>query len=851
MKAIDLRTGHLKNPLGVDFQNPHLSWIPSGSLHQTAYRVRGFCQEEQIFDTGKVFSQQTYCDMDITLPSRSRVTWSVVLWDEEDCEGEPAEGWFEKGLDKDEWKAVWINPESDLKKEEDKEQRHPASYLKKMFMVQKMDGVICARLYITAHGIYDVYLNGNHIDTYLLAPGNSQYSKRLQVQTYDIGEFLCQGNNEILVTLGDGWYRGCTHNDMNTNAFGTDTALLCQIEVNGMPAAVSDDSWIASQNGPLGLNDLMMGEAYDARRLPITEWHKVTEMEYGFDNLVGTDTVPVTAHEKFQASLIVTPAGETVLDFGQNMAGFVQFELRAHAGQKLILTHGEVLDPNGNFTIQNFQNPRHPYCCQKIDYTCREGINSYCPTKSYFGFRYVKVEGDVQVTGEEFTAVSIYSDMEQTGYFECGDERVNRLVQNALWSMKSNFVDVPTDCPTREKSGYSGDLVTFCHTAMYLMDCRAVLLRWLAEQAATQFEDGCVHQVAPDGRERGLWDGGAGWCDSMEIIPWQMMKRYHDISLARRQYDSAKRWMMFCLERAKNTREENHDVPADLQPYFADQGMHWGEWLEPDTDVMQYMTNIGMHGEPEVATAYLSYGCMAMSEMASALGEKEDAVFFASASDKARTAYRSKFVPEGHIKDTKRQCCYVRPLAMGLLDEGEKQKAAERLAQNVREHDNHLNTGFLSTHELCRVLTDNGYCKTAYDLLLQEEYPGWLYPVIKGATTIWENWQGIAKDGSVRDSMNHYSFGSIVGWLFDRVCGIIVENGEIIIRPYPDPRLGYAKAVYLSPLGKIESSWIYKEHKIQFEFLVPGNCTARVFLPNKEEYTVEAGKYIYTINDKI
>lgn len=835
--ATNLCVNHLKTPLGIDGADYWCSWLPTGAKRQSAYQVCAYMRGTLIFDSGKVNSGTTHCNLGNSIPSKARVDWTVRLWDENDAPGEVSESWFECGIAKADWHALWIDPELP----HNASIRQRASYLRKDFFVPECEK---ARLYITAHGIYDACINGIHVDGYLLSPGSSQYDKRLQVQAYDITALLRCGENEILVALGDGWYRGCTHNDLDTNTFGTDIALLCQIEANGEVIAVSDESWQASQSGPLGLNDMMMGEEYDARK-EITDWHAVTVQDYGYDNLVGTNTVPVTAHDTFSPKIIRTPAGETVLDFGQNISGFVRFSLDAREGQTLILTHGEVLDENGNFTISNFQNPRNPNCHQRIIYICKDGRNEYHPTKCYFGFRYVKVDGDVSVDGSEFTAVAIYSDIPQTGFFECGIPKVNQLFKNALWSMKGNFVDVPTDCPTREKSGYSGDLVTFCHTAMYLMDCWPVLNRWLSEQTATQFEDGAVRQVAPNGRPRGYWDGGAGWCDSMEIVPWRMMRRYADTSAAETHYESIRRWLLFCLERGKITREENQDLPIELQPYFIDQGMHWGEWLEPDNNVMQIMMNIGMHGEPEVATSYLSYGCNAMADMAKALGKKEDAVFFANAAQMARAAYRYRFIPEGNIIESKRQCLYVRPLSMGLLDKSEQQVAADTLAENVKAIGNHLNTGFLSTHELCRVLTDNGHADTAYDLLLQPEYPGWLYPVSKGATTIWENWKGVAEDGTVKDSMNHYSFGSVVGWLFDRVAGIVVEDGSITIRPYPDKRLGYAKAKYLSPLGEIISAWRYEEGQYIYEITIPCNAEAKVILPDGREFNLSAGSYIF------
>jgi alpha-L-rhamnosidase len=838
IKAIDLRTEYLKAPIGIDFRFPRLSWIAVDGEKQTAYRVTAVnAKNEMCFDSGKVLTNETYCIFTGNLKSRDRITWSVTLWDEQDKIGEATNATFELGLNKENWLAKWINPEISV----DTEKRQPASYLRKKFFIDKTSN---GRLYVTAHGIYNVYLNGKEVEGFLYAPGTSQYDKRLQVQTYDVSDLLLEGENYIVVTLGDGWYRGCVHNDSITNDFGSDVALLCQLEVGGRPVLLSDESWQASQSGPLGINDLKMGEVYDATKEEICDWHSVVVENFGYNNLLGVDSVPVTSHERFKANLKKTPSGEIVLDFGQNFAGFVEFQINAKEGDKIVLTHGETLDENGNFTIQNFQNPRNPVCYQKIEYICKNGLNKYHATKCFFGFRYVKVETSLDITGEEFTGVAVYSDMKQTAFFECGNKDVNQLFKNVVWSMKGNFLEVPTDCPTREKSGYSGDLQIFAHTAMYLMDCYPVLRKWIAEQGATQFDDGCVRQVAPDNRPRYIFDGGAGWCDSFELVPYRLMSRYNDTTVAKENYEKIKKWMNFCLERAKTTRDENMDIPEELRNYFVDGGMHWGEWLEPGSNAVNDLVETGKHGNPEVATAYLAYGCSCMAEIAQRLGKSEDAAFFNDAAKKARDAYRYRFIKNNSVTSS-RQCCYVRPIAFSLLSEEEKYLVAAELAENIRQNNGTLNTGFLTTNDLCCVLSDYGQSETAYELLLQEEVPGWLYQVKKGATTILENWNGIAEDGTVKDSHNHYSFGSIAGWLIDRVCGIIVEDGKVTICPIPNRALGYAKAEYLSPLGKIESGWKYTDDEILFNIVIPCNVMATVLLPDGSKYEMKPGKYQY------
>jgi alpha-L-rhamnosidase len=302
------------------------------------------------------------------------------------------------------WQAQWINPELPPATEG----RKRASYLRQFFTVGAARN---AKLYITAHGIYNVWLNGEEVQDFLLAPGTGQYNKRLAVQEYDVGKYLKNGENEILVTLGDGWYRGSMGYDMAVNNFGTDIALLCQLEIDRAIALITDESWQASQNGALGLNDMMKGEEYDARKEIINDWHTVTLEDFGFDNLIGQSSPPITEHERFPAKLFTAPNGDTILDFGQNFSGFVELELNAEAGQTITMHHGETLDAEGNFTIANFQNFSYPHCYQKTVYTCKDGLNRYRPPKCYFWFRYVKVESDFAISEYEFTGVAVYSDI--------------------------------------------------------------------------------------------------------------------------------------------------------------------------------------------------------------------------------------------------------------------------------------------------------------------------------------------------------------------------------------------------------------------------------------------------------
>ena len=835
----------MENPMGINIRKPVLSWICDGGIRQSAYEVTAVCDGSEIFCTGKVNSSRMQVTFDAVQESRMRVTWKVRLWDEKDEVGEwSEEAYFETGLLKtSDWSAQWINPEIVDNGQDDEGVIPVASYLRKSFAVENFGS---ARLYITAHGLYAAYINGKPVTKSVLNPGTAEYEKYLPVQTYDVTELLKEGENEILAALGNGWYRGTNGNEAMKNIFGKDIALLCQLETDGQMVVCSDESWQASQSGPIRENDLKQGETYDANMENIAEWHEVIAAEFGYENLCGMNTVPVTEHETFRGRLITTPNGETVIDFGQNMSGYIQIEGRFKAGERIRLVHGETLDENGNFTIANFQNAKidRLTSAQEVNFTAREGYNDYRPTFTVCGFQYVLVESDADLTDVEFTAHAVYSDMEQIGWFTCSDERVNQLVKNTVWSEKSNFVGVPTDCPTRERAGYTGDAGAFTPTGIYLMDAYPVLSYWLRQLQCCQTEEGIAPGVAPRVTNGGgmaeMFKASSGWGDACIAIPYYLYHRTGDVAYIRENYEMMKRWLVFCENRAKQCRPGGQFEHDEYKDYIVDTGAHWGEWLEPGRSVMDVMTEMGRKGMPEVATAYYARSAQLFSEMATVLGEEKDAEYYRDIFEKAKRAYQNVASGEKTLEEPW-QCKYVRPLHFGLL-EGEEE-IAEKLNKLVVENGYHLNTGFLSTPHLCHVLTCYGYLETAYRLLLQDTAPSWLYAVSKGANTIWENWEGRSEDGQVKDSFNHYSFGSVVGWLFEDVAGITLDDGHITIAPKPYQLLGHVKAVYDSPVGRIESSWKYEGEKISYRVVIPANGNATVVLPDGRIKEVAAGEY--------
>ncbi len=846
MKAIRLKTAHLINPIGIDVQKPMLTWNVTDGAMQSAYQIVAICDGVEVWNTEKVSGSVMQAVYSGPAESRQRIEWRIRVWDENDVAG----GWSESAffefafLNKHDWKAKWINPEIEAFKPKENQ---PASVLVKSFMLDKTDN---ARAYVAAHGIYALYINGARVKDSILTPGTSEYWFRMPYQTFDMSEYLVLGENKLEVALGDGWYRGCNGNTGTRNVFGTDIALLLQLEVDKEVVLTTDESWMASQDGPIRFNDIQLGEKVDARK-KTTYFHHVKLEDFSYDNLMCMNTLPICEKEAFSAQLIRTPNGETVLNFGQNMAGYVSFILNAKAGQKLILTHGEYLDSDGNFTDQNLdtvgrKNPLH----QVVEYTCKDGWNEYTPTMCIFGFQYVKIETDIAITGEEFTAHAVYSDMTQQAEFECDNPLVTQFFRNVIWSQKSNFVDIPTDCPQRERSGWTGDAGVFVGTGLKLMDSYPVFARWLGECRVNQYPDGKIpginprRQPAPSFLDK-LYDGSCAWGDACIIIPYAMYQDRGDKKILEDNYDMMQRWIAYCEKKAKKSRLKNKFSRNPYKNYIIDTGIHYGEWLEAGISMEESMKNIILNGVPEIATAYFAYSSRLMSEIAHILGNAEDAKHYAVLHENANKAYHSLELPDGRIHSD-RQCRYVRPLQMGLLTEEEAKQAASDLNDLVVQNNYHLNTGFLTTGSLCTVLAQYGYVETAYRVLLQEDTPGWLYAVKNGATTVWESWEGCNGSTGV-SSLNHYSKGAVASWLLEGICGIRAEGQQITIRPQVNELMKYARAAVDSSVGTVKSGWQCVGDQVEYTITIPANTKANFMLPDGSVKELHVGENTFTV----
>ncbi|MBO6039909.1 MAG: family 78 glycoside hydrolase catalytic domain [Oscillospiraceae bacterium] len=828
MKAIRLRTEYLKDPLGIDVPQPRLMWNCEGGVAQTAYQI-----VTESWDSGKVESASMQAVYPRLLLSRERVNWKIRLWDENGEPGEWTEAFFEMGLlEKSDWTARWITGNYTVNRKE----RCPADCFKKQFPVRP--GLCRARLYITACGLYEAKLGGRKVGNFCLAPGITDYKKRIQYQTCDVTELLHEGENTLTVQLADGWYRGSVGAWGLTNQYGTETKLLAQLEISyadgSRETVVSDSSWEWSNDGPIRFADNKDGEIVEAFRTPLCAGkaketgHKVVP--------TASNNVPVTEHERFHPTITTAPNGKKLLDFGQNIAGYVRFRVTARVGQRMIWRFGEMLDAEGNLTQKNIQlsNRRKTTPLQKIDYTCGEGQNDYRTTFAVFGFQYAEVETDVELLPENIEAIAVYSDMEQTGFFESSNQLLNEFVEATIWSTKGNSLDIPTDCPTRERHGWTGDAQIFFETAAYLFDYAAFAKKYLRDVYDWQKKDGRLPQIAPYGGVdfyMNTMNGSVGWSDVGILMPYRMWKKYGDEEILREYYERMKKYAGFMIRRMSPDGTVRR-------------GQSYGEWAEP-ADVRSFDVKDFVFPHPEESTAYTAYVLRCMAEIASTLGREADGLHFAKEAEKCRRAYQELVKKPGNSLDTDRQAKLVRPLYFDLLDEEQTAFAKKRLLQALENYGWRLGMGLLSTPLILDVLAEIDP-EAAYRLLENEEMPGWLFMPKNGATTIWESWEGTQAQGGIA-SLNHYSKGAVVEWLFKTMCGIrVAGENRFVIAPQPGGHFTFARAVYQSVYGKVASGWEKKDGKTLVTVTVPANCSAEIVLP-RETRTVTAGTHVFAI----
>jgi len=847
---------YFTNPLGVDVRQPRLSWVSSATARgarQTAYQLLvNSPADSAVWDSGKVVSASSvhvpYGGP--ALQPSQRYDWRVRLWDERDVVSEwSAAAFWEMGLlDGANWQAEWITPDWD----EDTSQPQPAPLLRRSFSAA--GGLVTARLYATSLGLYELRLNGQRVGEAVLTPGWTSYDHHLQYQTYDVTALMREGPNAVGAILGDGWYRGYLGFEGRRNLYGERLALLLQLHLkyeDGHLEIVSSDSHWRAARGPIQRSDIYMGESYDARQerpgwdhagYDDGDWHGVRTLDHAKSILVAQVAPPVRRHQQLRpVSISHSPKGETILDFGQNMVGWVRLRARGPAGTTITLRHAEVLQ-QGNLYTENLRT-----AAQTTRYTLKGtgAAEVFEPHFTFQGFRYVAVEGfPGEPTLDDFTGIVLHSDTPPTGTFECSNPLLNQLQHNIVWGQKGNFVDVPTDCPQRdERLGWTGDAQVFIRTACFNMNVAAFFTKWLRDLRVDQLPNGSVPFVVPDVLARGpaltlrvnTPAGSAAWGDAAVICPWTIYLCYGDTRLLAEQYPSMVGWVEYMRRQAD-------------EDYVWRQGFHFGDWL--DYRGFEARLPAPVTNNELIATAFFAYCAELLANAARVLGKASDAKQYADLAQKVKAAFSGEFVTAAGRVGPNTQTAYVLALHFDLLPEQVRPQAAARLAKEVRKNYYHLTTGFVGTPYLCHVLSRYGYPDVAYELLNQESYPSWLYPVKKGATTIWERWDGIKPDGSFQDpgmnSFNHYAYGAIGEWLYGVVAGLEVDPAEpgykhLLCQPQPGGGLTYARATLDSPYGVVASAWELTETDFRLSLTVPANARATVRLPAQSLAAVTEG----------
>lgn len=855
MKAIGLRTEYLENPIGIDIRNPRLFWKCDGGIKQTAYRIVAKNDEQLVWDSGKVFSSSMRAEYPHKLKSRERIFWNVTLWDENDKEGEASEtALFEAGLlSENDFVAKWISGNYRV----NKNKRYPVDCFRKQFNAKN---IAKARLYITACGLYEAGINGNRVGDFVLAPGSTDYRKRIQYQTYDVTALLSEGENIITAELADGWYRGSSGAKGITNTYGKQTKLLAQLEitdVDGKKTVIcSDESWTWSNDGAREFADLKDGEIVNANKTP--SYSGKAKVVPFAANLTASNNVEVKERERFSPEeLIVTPSGKKVLKFPQNLSGYISFKLNAKKGDKIHIVLGEMLDKNGELTLENVQcvhkGKRTPL--QEFTYICKDGLNEYTPNFFYGGFQYAQIESDVSFEKEDFEAVAVYSAFEETSYFECSNPLINQFYHSTIWSLKSNSTDLPSDCPTRERMGWTGDSQLFFNTASYLTDYATFARKHVRDIYDRQWKSGRLPQIAPFANEDWfMWvmNGSVGWACAGVYIPYYFYKKYGDKRILEEYYDRMLKYANFMIKRAGKwggIYAKPMHLSRKNRKYAVNCGQSYGEWTEPN-DVYAFGWYDFAEPHPEESTAYTYFTLKHVLEIAEILGKNQDKTLakIKEYSDGAKRAYQELVTKPKFSLDTDRQAKLVRPLYMGLLTEEQSDFAKKRLIKALDNYGWRLGTGFLSTPFILDVLAELNV-EYAYKLLENEKCPGWLFMPKNGATTIWESWEGNSTSDKGIASLNHYSKGALCEWLIGGMCGIkVAGENEFVIAPKVGGKETFAKARYDSIYGKVSCGWRREDGKTVYKISVPANTSARIVLPDGER-TVTAGEYEFTVQE--
>ena len=837
LRAVHLRCEQREDVPCVDDPAPRLGWALESAGHdkrQTAYRIR----VDGWWDSGKVESANS---VDIAyagrpLPAAAECVWAVQVWDEAGVASEWSEpARFRTGLAG--WSAQWIgrdrihDPGMAAPSSDDDPDRLLLTllgcpYLRRSF--ELAGGLRRATLYATARGVVDLELNGTRVGDSVLAPGWTDYRKRIEYAAHDVTSLVRDGENRLGAILGPGWYAGFIGFDplRRGNHYGRDPALLCELHLEHEDGSVeviaSDAEWQAT-TGPIEYADLLMGERWDARREP-GPWAPVTTTPHDGVPLVPERSQPMRVTEELEPVAVTERApGVFVFDLGQNMVGGIRLDVDGERGTRVELRFAEMLEHDGSLHLENLRTAR------ALDtYTLRGGgPESFEPRFTFHGFRYVEVSGLTEAP--TITGRVIHSDTPRSGWFECSDDMVNQLWRNINWGQRGNFISVPTDCPQRdERLGWLADAQVFMPTATLNMDVAAFLTKWGDDVLDAQSPEGAYSDVAPRlALER---DGAPAWADGGVIVPWIAWRRYGDLRLIERHWDAMERYLAY-LER------HNPDLL-----WTERRGNDYGDWLAVGEETPRHV----------LATAYWAYDAKLMAEMARALGRADRAAHYDDLRARIVAAFNAAYVGEDALIEGDTQTVYLLALHMDLLPAELRERAAERLVENLERHDFHLTTGFVGVGLLCPTLSEAGYGDVAHRLLRNDTFPSWGYSIRHGATTIWERWDGWTDTDGFQtpkmNSFNHYSLGSVGQWLYEYVGGIRAAAPgyeRVLIAPEPG-ELEWARAEYRSVRGTIASAWRREGDELALEVEIPPNVTATVVVPGGETVEVGSGRHAFT-----
>ena len=825
-----LRTNRMENPMGLDPDAPvHLSWIATSTekgASQRAYEVTVRRNGMQIWSSGIVESSESVnVPYDGKLYPDSRYTWSVHIWDNKGREAESATASWQTGLRASDWQAEMVGEVG---------QTRPIHLRTTATLERKVKR---ATAYITAHGLYEAYINGHRVGDCLMTPGWTSYKKRLQYQAYDVTALLQRGENTVAAIVAPGWYSGM--GDKFRGRYGEDIALMMQINVeytNGEQVVIaSNDEWLLSATANasgLIYNDIYNGATIDARKIDTrwtaadykldASWQRATKVAFDKSVLAITPCEGVKSQRPIKpVKYFVTPKGEKVIDFGQNIVGWERVQLQGKAGDTIRISHAEALDKHGNFYTTNLRKAKATSHYIMDGGTKRE----FAPTMTFYGFRYIKVEGiEGDLRLEDFEVVPVWSSFDDVGSFSSSNKLVNQLQSNIWWGFHDNFLDVPTDCPQRdERLGWTGDAQAFFRTATFLGRVENFFEKWLADLRADQLEDGSVPNIIPSifkGRTQ-----ACGWSDAATIVPWQHYAAYGDLSILAAQYESMHRWVDHLIE---VSRDRN---------FLIHTGSHYGDWLF-------YSVNNDRDGKSAVTSKYLIAQCFFAHSLdnvvraAEVLGKVADVAYYRDVATKVRKAFLDEYVTPNGLISGDTQTAYVLALHFDMLPANMRERAVARLVDNIERYK-HITTGFLGTPYICEVLTRFGRSDVAYRLLLHEGCPGWLYQVKMGATTVWERWDSIRKNGSIpnngMNSLNHYAYGSIGDWLYRSAVGIreaAPAYKRITIKPHTGGNFESMAASTITPYGKVSAAWKASENRLtELAVEIPFNTTAEVYVP--------------------